>query len=72
MAETTDKKAEEIIRIADFENGKASNFMNLYQQVADLMYPLENQITFATTPGADKSYDIRDPSAIFALDDMVV
>lgn len=67
----TDKRAEAIIRLADLEKTKAQNFLNLYQQVADLIYPLENQITSFTTPGRDKSLDIRDPTAMFALDDMV-
>lgn len=66
-----DERAEKIIRMAEQERSKAQNFLSLYQQVADLMYPLENQITGTTTPGQDKSLDIRDPTAIFALDDMV-
>ena len=63
-----DSKAEMIIREAQTEKGKAANFMNLYQQFADLGYPVENQITTKRTPGEDKSLDIRDPTAIFALD----
>ncbi len=67
----SDTRAEQIIRMADAEKAKAQNFLNLYQEVANLMYPLENQITAMTSPGQDKSLDIRDPTAIFALDDMV-
>jgi hypothetical protein len=63
-----DEKAEMIIREAQTEKAKATNFMNLYQQFADLGYPVENQITTKRTPGEDKSLDIRDPTAVFALD----
>lgn len=71
MPDGKDERAEQIIRLAERERQKAFNFLNLYQQVADLMYPLENQITSQRTPGEDKSLDVRDPTAIFALDDMV-
>ena len=53
------------------EEAKASNFRNLYQQVADLILPRENQITGQRTPGEDKSLLIRDPTALMDLDDMV-
>jgi len=66
-----DAKAQQIISMQQLEKRKAANFRNLYQQVADLMYPVENQITSQRAPGEDKSLDIRDPTAIFALDDMV-
>ncbi|MFW9871198.1 MAG: portal protein [Candidatus Thorarchaeota archaeon] len=59
--------AEQIIKLADLEIGKALNFRNLYQEVADLMYPCENQITEKTTPGEDKSQDVIDPTGIIAL-----
>jgi hypothetical protein len=52
------------------EEFKAANFRNLYQQVADLIYPRENQITTKKTPGEDKSLDIVDPTAIFDSQDM--
>lgn len=63
-----DDRAIAIIQMAETEKGKAANFMNIYQQFADLGYPVENQITSKRTPGEDKSLDIRDPTAIFALD----
>jgi hypothetical protein len=66
-----DERAEQIIDMQKREEAKAWNFRSLYQQVADLMYPLENQITTYLYPGTDKSVDVRDPTAIFALDDMV-
>ena len=67
----TDNRAQKIVQLAQAEKRKAQNFLNLYQQVSDLMYPLENQITSLTEPGRDKSVDVRDPTAIFALDDCV-
>jgi hypothetical protein len=66
MAEDT--KAIEIIQMAELEKGKAQNMLNLYQQFADLGYPVENQITTKRAYGEDKSLDVRDPTAIFALD----
>lgn len=63
-----DKRAVEIIRMAEHEEAKAANFKSLYQEVADLMYPCENQITTKGTPGQDKSRDIRDPTGIIGLD----
>jgi hypothetical protein len=63
-----DDKAARIIQIANEEKNKAINFLNLYQQFADLGYPVENQITTKKTYGEDKSLDIRDPTAIFALE----
>lgn len=66
-----DDRALQIIKMAADEEGKASNFRNLYQDVANFMYPCENQITSLRTPGEDKSILIRDPTAMFAADDMV-
>jgi hypothetical protein len=63
-----DDIALQIIRMAAEEKNKASNFLNLYQQFADLGYPVENQITTKRAYGEDKSLDVRDPTAIFALD----
>lgn len=62
------EKAVEIIQMASLEKNKAINMLNLYQQFADLGYPVENQITTKRTYGEDKSLDVRDPTAIFALD----
>lgn len=66
-----DKRAIQIIKMAEEEEGKAANFRNLYQEVANYVYPCENQITSQRTPGEDKSLLIRDPTAMFAADDMV-
>lgn len=65
---TDDKRAIEIIQARDEEKQKRSNFDNLYQQVSDLMIPIENQITGQKTPGEDKSLLIRDPTGVVALD----
>lgn len=64
----SDEKANRIIKMADEEKGKATNMLNLYQEFADLGYPVENQITTKRTYGEDKSLVVRDPTAIFALD----
>jgi len=61
-------KAEEIISLHNSEEGKMMTFRNLCQQVADLMYPSSNDITTIVPAGTDLSLQIRDPSALFALD----
>jgi hypothetical protein len=63
-----DDKAQEIIHLHNTEENKMMNFRNLCQQVADLMYPSSNDITITQSPGVDLSLQIRDPSALFALD----
>lgn len=65
-----DDKAKEIIKEQEREEQKASNFRNLYQEVADHMLPRENQITGVRTPGEDKSQQIYDPTAMLDLQDM--
>lgn len=65
------KVAEEIIALQSTEESKASNFRNLYQEVANYMLPRENQITLKQTPGKDKSKNIYDPTAMLDLQDMV-
>jgi len=64
-----DTKVEEIIALRNYERSSSTNanIKTLYQQFADLGYPLENQITTQQTPGEDKSTSIRDSTAIKAL-----
>jgi hypothetical protein len=64
----TDERAIYIIKMKDQEKWKAQNMLQLYQDFADLGFPVENQITTKKTPGEDKSLDIRDPTALFALE----
>ncbi len=65
-----DDKAKQIIKEQEREEQKASNFRNLYQEVADHMLPRENQIIGVRTPGEDKSQQIFDPTAMLDLQDM--
>lgn len=65
-----DDRAKEIIAEQEREETKASNFRNLYQDVADHMLPRENQIIGVRTPGEDKSQQIFDPTAMLDLQDM--
>ena len=65
-----DERAKEIIKEQEREEQKASNFRNLYQEVADHMLPRENQIIGVRTPGEDKSQQIFDPTAMLDLQDM--
>jgi len=63
-----DTKAEEIIALRDSERAKSTNMKNLYQEFANLGYPLENQIITQQSPGEDKSTAIRDATGIEALE----
>jgi hypothetical protein len=65
-----DDKAKKTIAEQEREEMKASNFRNLYQEVADHMLPRENQIIGVRTPGEDKSQQIFDPTAMLDLQDM--
>ncbi|KKL98960.1 hypothetical protein LCGC14_1819200 [marine sediment metagenome] len=65
-----DDRAKEIIKEQEREEQKASNFRNLYQEVADHILPRENQIIGVRTPGEDKSQQIFDPTAMLDLQDM--
>lgn len=65
-----DERAKEVIKEQEREEQKASNFRNLYQEVADHMLPRENQIIGVRTPGEDKSKQIFDPTAMLDLQDM--
>ncbi len=65
-----DKRAIEVIKEQEREEQNASNFRNLYQDVADQMLPRENQIIGVRTPGEDKSKQIYDPTAMLDLQDM--
>ena len=66
-----DERAVEVIKEQEREEQNASNFRNLYQEVADHMLPRENQIIGVRTPGEDKSKQIIDPTAMLDLEDMV-
>ena len=50
--------------------GKASNWRNLYQDVADLEFPRENQINSMREPGREVGTDIVDPTGIMASIEM--
>lgn len=66
-----DERAIEVIKEQEREELNASNFRNLYQEVADHMLPRENQIIGVRTPGEDKSQQVFDPTAMLDLQDMV-
>lgn len=66
-----DERAKKIIKEQEREEQNASNFRNLYQEVADQMLPRENQIIGVRTPGEDKSKQTYDPTAMLDLQDMV-
>ena len=61
-----ENKAKSIIALFNRENSKASNFRSLYQNVADLMYPRNDQITSHTTPGVEKTNQLFDTTGAMA------
>ena len=70
MADKKPERAKEITKEQGREEQNASNFRNLYQEVADHMLPRENQIIGVRTPGEDKSQQIFDPTGMLDLQDM--
>jgi hypothetical protein len=62
--------AKEIIKLRDREYAAQSNFRDLWQDTADLMFPRENQINDKTTPGEDKTRKRYDSTAVFDSFDM--
>lgn len=62
--------AEELINLYKHELSKAMTFRTLYQNVADLMFPRENQITRIEHPGRDKNSEIADPTGQMSLIEM--
>jgi hypothetical protein len=65
-----DDRAKAIIALRDKELAKQSNFRNLWQETADLIFPRENQITSEHTPGEDKTRKVYDTTAIQDSQDM--
>lgn len=63
MAE--DKRAVEVIQIFEREESRAANFRTLYQYVADLMFPREDQIIRISSPGEEKKH-VHDGTGIMA------
>lgn len=60
-----DDIAKQIISMRDAEKAKQSGFWNaLWQDVADLVYPREDQINANRQPGEDKSIKVYDNTAI--------
>ena len=65
-----DDKAIELLAIYDKEFQADSNFRNIYQEVADVMFPRENQITQTRAKGAVIGREIVDTTGITASIDM--
>jgi hypothetical protein len=62
-------KASEIIALYDSEQSRAANFLNLYQDTSDYIYPMESQIT-THRAGGQAHPDIVDTTAVFDAQDM--
>jgi hypothetical protein len=66
----SDKRAKEIIELQEREEKKQSNFRNLWQNTADLMFTREDQIVDKNTPGEEKTIKIYDTTAPMASTEM--
>lgn len=66
-----DERAKEIIHMFEVAEKNDTNFMNLYQETSNYVYPLENAILSKRTPGESKMAEVLDTTAIEAADDMV-
>jgi len=63
-------EAIELIAIFDKERAQDSNFMNMYQEVADVMFPRESRIITDREPGAILGRHILDTTGLTASIDM--
>jgi hypothetical protein len=61
---------EEHIKMYEREETKSANFRSLYQDVADLIFPHENQITNIDYPGREKTTDLFDETGMTAREEM--
>jgi hypothetical protein len=62
--------AEQYILMANEEKTLAQNFLNLYQDVSDFIFPRESQITTLRTEGDTVGEKIYDPTALLDARDM--
>lgn len=69
MAEV-EQKAQDIVNLYGIAESDAVNFRNLYQDVADLIYPRENDITTKVFPGEERNRNIIDDTGVMAKDEM--
>ncbi len=64
-------RAKELIKFEARERANNQNFLNLYQETSDYVYPLEDTITNVKQPGdRPKTIDLVDVTAILAAQDM--
>ena len=56
-------EAEEIIALRDRERGRLGSYYSLCQDVANLMFPRDNQITTTSAPGSPQTAGIHDVTA---------
>ena len=68
-----DDRAVELLAIFDREwnNSESANFRNIYQEVADVMFPRENQISTTRSPGATIGREIIEITGLTASIDNV-
>jgi len=66
-----DMRAQQIVRLRNREREAQNTFRRLWQETADLMFPRENQITRADTPGTRKRHTVYDATAIRDSQEMV-
>ena len=64
------EKAIELIALYDHHRNKNANFLNLYQETANLIFPRESDITVTHSEGEEKGRDIIDPTGQMASIEM--
>jgi len=65
-----EKRAVEILDLYEREWQNSQNYLNLCQETAEFVYPLEDQITRSDTSYQPRTQQIVDTTAIFAAQDM--
>ena len=65
-----DQKAKDLIKNYDRHWGKNANFRSLWQETADLTFPRESYITETLVPGAKRTTQIYDTTAVMDSSEM--
>jgi len=65
-----DQRAKEIVALRDREKARQQNFRNLWQSVADLMFPQTYGITTQRSPGWELMQNLWDTTAVEELENM--
>lgn len=67
---TTDERARQIVALRDREKARQSSFRNLWQSVADLVFPQTFGISTTISPGAELMSGLYDTTAVEEAENM--